>query len=60
LEEEEDPFVLRLVFFPFDEETVLASCLRLGVLGGISGRRTMVGGEVQDTLLCLVVGVMVF
>jgi hypothetical protein len=33
--------------------------LRLGVLGGSSGGRTIVVGEVQNTLLCLVVGEMV-
>jgi hypothetical protein len=52
LEEEEDPFFFFLSFFPFDEETV-SLILRLGVLGRSSGGRTIVGGEVQDMLLCL-------
>jgi hypothetical protein len=34
--------------------------LRLGVLGESSGGRTIVGGEIQDRLLCLVVGKMVY
>jgi hypothetical protein len=39
---------------------VVSLVLRLGVLGGTSGRRTMVGGEDQDMLLCLVVDETVF
>jgi hypothetical protein len=54
------PFLLLLVLLSIRRRDGVSLVLRLGVLGGSSGARTMVGGEVQDTLLCLVVGEVVF
>jgi hypothetical protein len=50
------PFLLLIVFRPIRRRDCVSLVLRLGVLGGRSGGRTMVGGKGQDTLLCLVVG----
>jgi hypothetical protein len=53
-------FLLLLVLLSIRRRDAITLLLRLGVLEGSSGRRTMVGVEVQDTLLCLLVGEMVF
>jgi hypothetical protein len=53
-------FLLLLVFLSSRRRDSVSLVLRLRILGGSSGRRTMVGGEVQDMLLCLVVGKVVF
>jgi hypothetical protein len=54
------PFLHLLVFLSIRQRDGVSLVLRLGVLGGSSGGRMMVRWEVQDTLLCLVVGEMVF
>jgi hypothetical protein len=54
------PFLLLLVVLSIQRRDGVSLVMRLGVLGGSSGGRTMVGGEVQDMLLCLVVGEVVF
>jgi hypothetical protein len=54
------PFLLLLVLLSIRRRDGFSLVLRLGGLGRSSGGRMMVGGEVQDPLLCLVVGKVVF
>jgi hypothetical protein len=54
------PFLLLGVHLSIRRQDSVSLVLRLGVLGTSSGGKTVVGGEVQDTLLCLVVAEMVF
>jgi hypothetical protein len=45
------PFLLLLILLSLRQRDGVSLVLRLGVLGGSSGGRTMVRVEVQDTLL---------
>jgi hypothetical protein len=53
-------FLLLLVYLSIRQRDSVSLVLRLGVLGGSSIGRTMVGGEVEDKILCLVVAKVVF
>jgi hypothetical protein len=52
--------LLLLVLLSILQNDSVSLVVRLGLQRGSSIRRMMVGGEVQDTLHCLMVGEMVF
>jgi hypothetical protein len=56
----ERPFFLLLVLLLILQRDGVSLLFRLGFLGGSARGRSMVRGEVQDALLCLVVGKVVF
>jgi hypothetical protein len=54
------PFLLLLVLLTIQRRDGISLMLRVGVLGRSSGERTMFGREVQEILLCRMVGEGVF
>jgi hypothetical protein len=53
-------FLLLPVLLSIRRRDGVSLVLRLGVLGGSSAWITMVRDDVQDTLVCIVIGEMVF